>query len=220
MVFVALFSTHDGRLHNIASIVDSLSPPSFRLAADDSPPNRFRGRITSLYHVGEAVSLQPLLVEAEFVPQALAETQRLAASLAQGVRNARSRAGGVDALMLEFSLDSREGVALMCLAEALLRIPDAATRDRLIRDKIGGGDWRAHVGRSPSLFVNAAAWAQRFSARGCAHFALAQGWRAADPQGRRPGDAAARQAVRHRTLHRRGHCQRPRARGSRLSVFV
>ena len=60
--------------------------------------------------------------------------------------------------MLEFSLDSREGVALMCVAEALLRIPDASTRNRLIRDKIGRGDWRAHVGASPSLFVNAAAW--------------------------------------------------------------
>ena len=74
------------------------------------------------------------------------------------MRAERSQAGGVDALMLEFSLDSREGVALMCVAEALLRIPDAATRDRLIRDKIGRGDWRAHVGASPSLFVNAAAW--------------------------------------------------------------
>ncbi len=46
----------------------------------------------------------------------------------------------------------------MCLAEALLRIPDAATRDALIRDKIAGGDWRAHLGHSPSPFVNAATW--------------------------------------------------------------
>ena len=84
--------------------------------------------------------------------------QALAGRLAEGVRAARHKAGGVDALMLEFSLDSREGIALMCLAEALLRIPDVPTRDRLIRDKIGQGDWRAHVGRSPSLFVNAAAW--------------------------------------------------------------
>ena len=74
------------------------------------------------------------------------------------MRVERSNAGGVDALMLEFSLDSREGIALMCLAEALLRIPDAATRDRLIRDKISKGDWSTHVGASPSLFVNAAAW--------------------------------------------------------------
>ena len=61
-------------------------------------------------------------------------------------------------LLQEFALSSQEGVALMCLAEALLRIPDAATRDALIRDKIGSGDWQSHVGASPSLFVNAAAW--------------------------------------------------------------
>ena len=96
--------------------------------------------------------------EASLSPPELAVTQRLATTLAEAVRASRSNAGGVDALMLEFSLDSREGIALMCLAEALLRIPDAATRDRLIRDKIAQGDWRSHVGRSPSLFVNAAAW--------------------------------------------------------------
>ena len=88
----------------------------------------------------------------------LARTQALATRLAEAVRAERVRAGGVDALMVEFSLDSDEGVALMCLAEALLRIPDDATRDRLIRDKLGGGAWAAHVGASPSLFVNAAAW--------------------------------------------------------------
>ena len=60
--------------------------------------------------------------------------------------------------MREYALSGDEGVALMCLAEALLRIPDNATRDALIRDKIGGGDWRAHLGHSPSLFVNAATW--------------------------------------------------------------
>lgn len=46
----------------------------------------------------------------------------------------------------------------MCLAEALLRIPDKATRDALIRDKISNGNWQSHIGRSPSLFVNAATW--------------------------------------------------------------
>jgi len=117
-----------------------------------------RSRIMAAYRADEAAAVHALLSEATLAPEALAATQRLAASLAQGVRAARSTAGGVDALMLEFSLDSREGVALMCLAEALLRIPDPATRDRLIRDKIGRGDWRAHVGKSPSLFVNAAAW--------------------------------------------------------------
>ncbi len=67
--------------------------------------------------------------------------------------------------MQEFSLSSAEGVALMCLAEALLRIPDTATRDALIRDKIGHGDWRSHLGRSPSLFVNAATWGLMLTGR-------------------------------------------------------
>src|SRR5699024_7055506 len=57
----------------------------------------------------------------------------------------------------EYSLSSQEGIALMCLAEALLRIPDRATRDALIRDKISQGDWQSHLS-SGSLFVNAATW--------------------------------------------------------------
>jgi RHH-type proline utilization regulon transcriptional repressor/proline dehydrogenase/delta 1-pyrroline-5-carboxylate dehydrogenase len=89
-----------------------------------------------------------------FLLRVTTEASRLVAA----VRAKRARSGGVDALMREFSLSSDEGVALMCLAEALLRIPDAATRDALIRDKIGGADWQAHLGRSPSLFVNAASW--------------------------------------------------------------
>src|SRR5262245_19648243 len=117
-----------------------------------------RARIEEDYRRDEPTVLAPLIDEAATVPEALAQVQALAARLAEGVRAARHKAGGVDALMLEFSLDSREGIALMCLAEALLRIPDTATRDRLIRDKLAQGDWRAHIGRSPSLFVNAAAW--------------------------------------------------------------
>ena len=74
------------------------------------------------------------------------------------LRGQRSRGSGVDALMREFSLSSQEGVALMCLAEALARIPDRATADALIRDKLARGDWRAHIGSSRSIFVNAAAW--------------------------------------------------------------
>ena len=62
---------------------------------------------------------------------------------------ASGKAGLVQGLLQEFALSSQEGVALMCLAEALLRIPDAATRDALIRDKIGSSDWRAHLGQQP-----------------------------------------------------------------------
>ena len=117
-----------------------------------------RERIALAHRADESRMVLALAKEARFTPESLAQTQAQATQLAEAVRAERSQAGGVDALMLEFSLDSREGVALMCVAEALLRIPDAATRNRLIRDKIGRGDWRAHVGASPSLFVNAAAW--------------------------------------------------------------
>ena len=89
----------------------------------------------------------------------------LAARLVATVRSERSRASGVDALMQEFSLSSQEGVALMCLAEALLRIPDRETADRLIAEKISRGDWRRHLGGSPSLFVNAATWALMVSGK-------------------------------------------------------
>src|SRR6185369_9608211 len=142
-------------------------PPSGRpgfdlgLARDDAgapPLPALRERIALAHRADEATTLIALAEEARFAPDVLARTQAHATRLAEAVRAERSQAGGVDALMLEFSLDSREGVALMCVAEALLRIPDSSTRDRLIRGKIGRGDWRAHVGVSPSLFVNAAAW--------------------------------------------------------------
>ena len=123
-----------------------------RIAA---PP---RGPIADAYRAAEPAVMTGLIAEAGWSDAEAATVRKLAGSLAQGVRDSRGSAGGVNALMLEFSLDSREGVALMCLAEALLRIPDAPTRDRLIRDKIGQGDWHSHLGRSPSLFVNAAAW--------------------------------------------------------------
>src|SRR5437764_463243 len=117
-----------------------------------------REAMRRLHRADEASTLRALIAEARLAPAVLAQAQALATTLAEAVRAERSKAGGVDALMLEFSLDSREGIALMCLAEALLRIPDAATRDVLIRDKISRGDWSSHVGASPSLFVNAAAW--------------------------------------------------------------
>ena len=117
-----------------------------------------RAPIAAAYRAPEPEIMTGLIAEARLSAEDAAAVHTRAAALATGVRESRASAGGVNALMLEFSLDSREGVALMCLAEALLRVPDRATRDRLIRDKIGKGDWHAHVGRSPSPFVNAAAW--------------------------------------------------------------
>ncbi len=116
-----------------------------------------RAGIDALYRAPETECLPGLLRAAELPAPVAAEARALARSLIEGLR-ARPTAGLVQGLMREYALSSQEGVALMCLAEALLRIPDAATRDALIADKIGGGEWRAHVGQSPSPFVNAATW--------------------------------------------------------------
>ncbi|GAB3627569.1 proline dehydrogenase/pyrroline-5-carboxylate dehydrogenase [Pandoraea terrae] len=117
-----------------------------------------RQKIVNASSLDEEVVVQALMQEAKMDGPTLAKVQDLAGKLAQGVRDARIDAGGIDLLTQEFSLDSREGIALMCLAEAMLRIPDTETRNQLIRDKIVDADWRAHIGKSPSLFVNATAW--------------------------------------------------------------
>ncbi len=123
-----------------------------------APRSELRRRISAAWRTPEPECV-PQLVEAARADATLqARTRKLAHDLVAGLRSKRSRSSGVDALMKEFSLSSQEGVALMCLAEALLRVPDKATADRLIRDKLAHGDWRSHLGNSPSLFVNAATW--------------------------------------------------------------
>ena len=120
-----------------------------------------RAAISAAARRPEPELLPGLLVRARLSPALAAQAQTLALRIARGVRErARDsgRAGLVQGLLQQFALSSQEGVALMCLAEALLRIPDAATRDALIRDKISHGHWDLHLGRSPSLFVNAATW--------------------------------------------------------------
>ena len=81
-----------------------------------------------------------------------------AVELVRGARRHARRQGVVESFLQEFGLSTREGLALMCLAEALLRTPDEATRDKLIAEKIGSADWASHLGRSDSLFVNAGTW--------------------------------------------------------------
>ena len=116
-----------------------------------------RAAITEAYRRPEPECVPPLIALAALTPDENQRVEAMARSLTTRLR-AKSRSSGVEGLIHEYSLSSQEGVALMCLAEALLRIPDAATRDALIRDKLAPGDWRAHVGASPSLFVNAATW--------------------------------------------------------------
>ncbi len=135
-----------------------MPPTPFRdFAQSIQPQTPLRAAITAAYRRPEPECLPPLIEQARLPSVATAKAAALARRLVEALR-AKTPSGGVEGLIHEYALSSQEGVALMCLAEALLRIPDDDTRDALIRDKIGGGDWRAHLGHSPSLFVNAATW--------------------------------------------------------------
>lgn len=126
-----------------------------------APPIReqspLRKAITTAYRRPETECL-PMLVEAAALPAPVREAAKKTAKTLIEALRAKHKGTGVEGLVHEYSLSSQEGVALMCLAEALLRIPDTATRDALIRDKIAGGDWKSHLGGGRSMFVNAATW--------------------------------------------------------------
>ncbi|MEM7427216.1 MAG: proline dehydrogenase family protein, partial [Pseudomonadota bacterium] len=113
----------------------------------------------------ESEIVRDLIARARPTAREKADTERLARRLVHAVRMGRRPQGGVDAFMQEYSLSSEEGIVLMCLAEALLRIPDADTADKLIADKIGGRDWDEHIGHSDSLFVNASTWGLMLTGR-------------------------------------------------------
>jgi RHH-type proline utilization regulon transcriptional repressor/proline dehydrogenase/delta 1-pyrroline-5-carboxylate dehydrogenase len=125
----------------------------------------FRKAISDAWLADENALAEELIAKARLSPAERAATEALARELVQRIRKARDKRSAVDAFTQEYALSSEEGVVLMCLAESLLRVPDAATADRLIRDKIGSGDWNSHVNRSDSLFVNASTWALMLTGR-------------------------------------------------------
>jgi len=128
------------------------------IPAAQPPADAARAALRAQLRRAEPACVAGLLRAAPLGPERWAAARAQARGWIESLRGERSRGSGVDALMREFSLSSQEGVALMCLAEALARIPDRATADALIRDKLAQGDWRAHIGSSRSIFVNAAAW--------------------------------------------------------------
>ncbi len=129
-----------------------LSP---ELPADGSPA---RARITAAWLRDETEAVQDLLAEAALPPGERGKVIDLAAELVSRVRLRAKDQSAVESFMRQYDLSSEEGVLLMCVAEALLRIPDKATADKLIRDKLGDADWKRHLGQSESLFVNASTW--------------------------------------------------------------
>ena len=206
-----------------------LAPPFSAFAGEVRPQTPLRAAITAATRRAEEECLPPLIAAATLPPDQDAAAGALARRLVAALR-AKRRGGIVEALVQEFSLSSAEGVALMCLAEALLRIPDAATRDALIRDKIGHGNWRSYPARASRLRQRGdlGADADRTTGGGRGRD---RARRRARPPGRPRGgtsdpprhgrrDAHDGRAVRHGRNHRRGAFSRTGAGGARLPSFL
>src|SRR5215470_4423514 len=142
-----------------------MTQPPFIFA--DPPPaaGESRRRLRAAYREDETRAVERVLAAAELPASVLDRIALRARDLVQKVREERMGQGGLDAFLHEYELSSREGVVLMCLAEALLRIPDAETANLLIKDKLADADWRRHLGSSDSLFVNASTWALMLTGR-------------------------------------------------------
>jgi RHH-type proline utilization regulon transcriptional repressor/proline dehydrogenase/delta 1-pyrroline-5-carboxylate dehydrogenase len=124
-----------------------------------SPPKALRAAVNQAYRMDEAVLVEMLCEAAALTAAQSRATQKKATQLVESVRAQRKKSTGIDSFLTQYALSSEEGIALMCLAEALLRVPDAATIDNLIKDKLAFQDWGAHRGQSESFFVNATTWA-------------------------------------------------------------
>lgn len=124
-----------------------------------------RKAISDAYLADEDQILESLIAKARLSPAEKNATEALAGELVTRIRQAHDKRSGLDAFTQEYALSSEEGVVLMCLAESLLRVPDAETADKLIRDKIGSGHWDRHLNKSQSLFVNTSTWGLMLTGR-------------------------------------------------------
>jgi len=121
-------------------------------------PAPLRAAITAAWLRDESEHVRELLAQARLPADEQARAQLLAEDLVKRVRARAQDQGAIEAFMRQYDLGSEEGVLLMCVAEALLRIPDQETADKLIRDKLGDADWEKHLGQSDSVLVNASTW--------------------------------------------------------------
>lgn len=136
------------------------------MPVDRPPADRPIAAAINRNYFGDEEQIVRALADAARLPEV--QRERVAAraqGFVEGVRNFQTRRTGLDAFLRKYDLSSQEGVILMCLAEALLRIPDDATADRLIADKISGGDWASHLSDAESLFVNASTWGLMLTGR-------------------------------------------------------
>ncbi len=121
--------------------------------------NPLRDSITNAYRMDETECLNRLLPLTKLSDAELVRVKAIAKQLVLQTREYKKKQGKMDALLHEFDLSTEEGIALMCLAEALLRIPDKTTMDKFISDKLSTADWKNHLSREHSLFMNATTWA-------------------------------------------------------------
>ena len=130
------------------------------ILSSELPPSSTpaRARITAAWLRDETEAVNDLLAQATLPPVEREKVIDLAADLVSRVRLRAKDQSAVESFMRQYDLSSEEGVLLMCVAEALLRIPDKATADKLIRDKLGDANWKKHLGQSESVFVNASTW--------------------------------------------------------------
>jgi RHH-type proline utilization regulon transcriptional repressor/proline dehydrogenase/delta 1-pyrroline-5-carboxylate dehydrogenase len=129
------------------------------------PPQGLRAVINDAYRMDELTLVTELLEKAALSSQQVIAIRDQATVFISQVRAERKKTTGIDSFLTQYSLSSDEGIALMCLAEALLRVPDNATIDRLIKDKLTSADWKVHRGQSESFFVNATTWALMLSGK-------------------------------------------------------
>ena len=122
-------------------------------------PQGLRAVINDAYHAAERNCVADLIEQAVLNEDMTTGVHHLATRLVEQVRLERKKTTGIDSFLTQYSLSSNEGIALMCLAEALLRVPDHATIDNLIKDKLTTADWSSHRGQSHSFFINATTWA-------------------------------------------------------------
>jgi len=126
---------------------------------------KFRPTLNTLHDMDETSVVKKLISETHKYRPDKEKVFSRAYKIVDIVRKSGSQKMGIDAFMHEYELSNHEGVTLMCLAEALLRIPDDTTVDNLIRDKMTDADWTAHLGNSPSKFVNASTWAMMLTGK-------------------------------------------------------
>lgn len=128
------------------------------ITTNQSSHTTLRDTIINAYRMDEALCLQQLIPQATFPDQTIANITETAKQLVVETRAYKKKQGKIDSLLHQYDLSTEEGIALMCLAEALLRIPDKATMDKFISDKISTVEWKNHLSADNSLFINAATW--------------------------------------------------------------